>query len=67
MEAIGDVVPSVPSCCKEAHATVAHYGLSLTATVAALSISKQSVLRGLTAGAHVLATTGRTQANVLPY
>ena len=62
----GDVVPSVPSCCKEAHATVAHYGLSLTATAAALSVSKQSVLCGVTAGARVLAAKGWSATDPLP-
>jgi hypothetical protein len=32
----------------------------------ALSVSKQSVLRGVTAGAYVLATTGWTAADLLP-
>jgi hypothetical protein len=48
------------------HLAVTHYGLSLTATAAALSVSKQSVLRGVTAGAHVLVTTGWTAADLLP-
>jgi putative transposase len=48
------------------HLAVTHYGLSLTATAAALSVSKQSVLRGVTAGAHVLATTGWSITDLLP-
>jgi hypothetical protein len=46
---------------------VTHYGLSLTATAAALSVSKQSVLRGVTAGARVLAAAGWSAADLLPY
>jgi hypothetical protein len=45
---------------------VIHYGLSLNATAAALSVSKQSVLRGVTAGAHLLATKGWSAVDLLP-
>jgi len=48
------------------HLAITRYGLSLTATAAALSVSKQSVLRGVTAGAHVLAAAGWTVADLLP-
>ena len=44
---------------------VQHYGLTLTATAAALSVSKLSVLRGVTAGDQVLATAGWTAADLL--
>jgi hypothetical protein len=62
----GDVVPSVPSCLEAARGTVTPYGLSLTATAAALSVSKQSVLRGVATGAHLLATKGWGAADLLP-
>jgi putative transposase len=48
------------------HLAVTHYGLSLTATAAALSVSKQSVLRGVAAGAHLLAAKGWSAADLLP-
>jgi hypothetical protein len=47
------------------HLAVEHYGLTLTARAAALSVSKQSVLRGVAAGAHVLAVAGWTIAELL--
>ena len=38
--------------------TGTHYGLSLTATARALTISQQSVLRGVSTGERVLAAAG---------
>jgi hypothetical protein len=48
------------------HLAVIHYGLSLAATAAALSVSKQSVLRGVAAGARLLAAKGWSVADLLP-
>jgi hypothetical protein len=48
------------------HLAVTHYGLSLTATASALTISNQSVLRGVTAGQTLLTTAGWKLADLLP-
>jgi hypothetical protein len=48
------------------HLAVTNYGLSLTATASALTISNQSVLRGVTAGQTLLTTAGWKLADLLP-
>ena len=47
------------------HCAVTHFGLTLTATAAALSVSRQTVLRGVTAGPQALAATGMRAADPL--
>ncbi len=58
--------PAVAARALVCHLAVSHYGLSLTATAMGLTISKQSVLRGVAAGEHVLAVKGWTVADLLP-
>ena len=58
--------PAVTARIVVSYLAVQHYGLTLTATAAALSVSKQSVLRGVTAGDQVLAAAGWTAADLLP-
>ena len=57
--------PAVTARIVVSYLAVQHYGLTLTATAAALSVSKQSVLRGVTAGDQVLAAAGWTAADLL--
>jgi hypothetical protein len=57
--------PAVTARIVVSYLAVQHYGLTLTATAAALSVSKQSVLRGVTAGDQVLAAGGWTAAELL--
>ncbi len=58
--------PAVAARALVCHLAVSHYGLSLTATAMVLTISKQSVLRGVAAGEHVLAAAGWKLADLLP-
>ncbi len=58
--------PAVAARALVCHLGVTQYGLSLTATAAALSVSKQSVLRGVRAGERVLAATGYSVSELLP-
>ena len=57
--------PAVTARIVVSYLAVQHYGLTLTATAAALSVSKQSVLRGVAAGDRVLAAAGWTATDLL--
>jgi len=57
--------PAVTARIVVSYLAVQHYGLTLTATAATLCVSKQSVLRGVTAGDQVLAAAGWTAADLL--
>ena len=46
--------------------TGSHYGLSLTATARALTLSQQSVLRGVSSGERVRAAAGWSLPDLLP-
>jgi len=61
----GDDPHTVTARIVVSYLAVQHYGLTLTATAAALSVFKQSVLRGVTAGDRVLAAAGWTATDLL--